>query len=121
MHVRTQFPDLFLVDMLPALDAIIFNEFEQFPEQYPEVFEIKTSTRDIEQHTQLSGLGLVPAVTEGAPVTYDSMVQGFDTTYQHDQFGLGVKFSKVMAMNDKHGIMRKASAELARSVKESNE
>ena len=75
MHIRTQFPDLFLVDMFPAVDAVIFNEFEQFPEQFPSVFEIKDSGRDIEQHTQLSGLGLVPVVGEAKGITFDTMVQ----------------------------------------------
>lgn len=118
MLIRTQFPDLHLVDMLPALDELIFQKFDRFPAQWEKVFQVLSSTRDIEQTTQLSGLGLPAAVAEGAPVGYDQPNQGFDKTYVHSQFGLGFKISKPMAMNDKHGIIAKMAGELGRSFKE---
>ena len=118
MLVRTQFPDLFLADMLPALDELIFNKYDRFATQYDKYFLVMKSNKDIEQTTQLSGIGLPVVIPEGDAVSYDTPVQGFDKTYTHTQFGLGFKISKVMAMNDKHAIISKMAGELGRSTKE---
>lgn len=104
--------------MLPALDALIFKKFKQYPTQFNRYFRVMSSTRDIEQTTQLSGLGLPSAIAEGSGMVYDTPVQGFDKTYTHTQAGLGFRISKMMAMNNKHGIISKMAGELGRSVKE---
>ncbi len=121
MIVRAQFPDLFLTDMLPALDELIFQKFDPFPPQFSRVFRVLSSTRSIEQTTQLSGIGLFSEIAEGADVTFDNPVQGFDKTYEHDQFGLGFKMTRVMVNDDKFGIVKKMAMELGRSGRETLE
>ena len=118
MLVRAQFPDIHLATMLPALDALIFKKYRQYPTQFNRYFRVMSSTRDIEQTTQLSGLGLPVSIAEGGAMIYDNPVQGFDKTYTHTQAGLGFRISKMMAMNNKHGIISKMAGELGRSVKE---
>lgn len=121
MIVRAQFPDLFLTDMLPALDELIFQKFDPYPPQFSKIFRVMSSNRAIEQTTQLSGLGLFPVVTENGNVTYDQPVQGFDKTYQHDQFGLGFRASRIMVDDDKFGIIKKMASELGRGARETLE
>jgi len=121
MIVRTQFPDLFLTDALPALDEIIFQEFDPFPPQFSRIFRVLNSKRSIEQTTQLSGIGLFGQIPEGGDVIYDQPVQGFDKTYVHQQFGLGFKISRVMADDDRWGIIKKMASELGRSARETIE
>jgi phage major head subunit gpT-like protein len=107
--------------MLPALDTLIFQKFDPYPPQFSRVFRIMSSTRSIEQTTQLSGLGTFSQIAEGAPMVYDQPVQGFDKTYQHDQFGLGFRATKVMVMNDKFAIVKKMATELGRGARETLE
>lgn len=121
MIVRAQFPDLFLQDMLPALDELIFRRFDPFPPQFTKVFRVLSSNRSIEQTTQLSGLGLFPKIAEGEPIKYDQPVQGFDKTYVHDQFGLAFQITRVMVDDDKFSIIKKMATELGRSARETLE
>lgn len=121
MQIRTQFPDLFLTSMLPALDEVIFNRFDRFPPQYTKVFRMMTSSRSIEQTSEIAGLGTFVLTPEGSPVRYDESVPGFNKTYTHLQWSLGFKISRVMVDDDRWGIINKMAADLGRSAKETIE
>lgn len=121
MILRTQFSDLYLASMLPALDAIIFNKYNQFAPQYTTFFRVLNSTREIEQTTQVSGLTLFTPVPENSPTRYDEPVQGFNKTYQHQQWALGFRASRVAVDDDRHGIIKKMATDLGRSARETLE
>ena len=121
MIIRGNFSDLFLDTMLPALNALIWNRFQQYPEQYSQVFDVQTSDRSIEQTTQVSGLGNFLPIDEGGPVRYDQPVQGFDKTFVHSRFGLGFKVSQDLVEDDKFGLAAKLAKELGRSCRETIE
>jgi phage major head subunit gpT-like protein len=121
MMIRRQFPDLHLETMLPALDELIFNRYNRFPEQYSRVFRMMSSTRAIEQTSEVSGLGLFGVVGEGQDVTFDSPVPGFNKTYEHLQYALGFKISRVMVDDDRWAMIDKQTAALGRSAKETRE
>lgn len=118
MQVRTHFPDLFLTNMLPLLDEVIFTEFNPMPPQFSKIFRVMKSTRSAEQTTQVAGLGLPVVIPENGPMQYDSGVPGFNKTYVHDQVGLGFRASRIMADDDKHSLIRFFGEELGRSMRE---
>jgi phage major head subunit gpT-like protein len=121
MHIRTQYPDLFLTTMLPALDDIIFNKYDRLPPQYSNVFRVMNSKRSIEQTSEIAGLGLFGQVPENGNVTFDESVPGFSKTYIHDQFGLGFRISRIMVDDDRFAIIDKLASDLGRSAKETVE
>lgn len=121
MLIRTQYPDLFLASMLPALDELIFNKFDRFPPQYTNFFRVMDSSRSIEQTSEVAGLGTFTTVPEGGNVRYDESVPGFRQTYTHSQYGLGFKMSRIMIDDDRFGIINKLASELGRSAKETIE
>lgn len=121
MIIRGQFSDFFLETMLPALNTVIWNRYRRYPDQYSQIFDVHTSTRGIEQTSQVSGLGLFTDIPEGAPVRYDQPVQGFDKTFVHSRFGLGFKVSQDVVEDDKINLVAKMAVELGRSAKESIE
>jgi phage major head subunit gpT-like protein len=121
MIIRTQFPDLFLADALPALDELIFTRFNRHPPQYSRIFSVKGSTRSIEQTSELSGLSTFVTIPEGGNMKYDFAVPGFDKTYTHAQYGLGFAISRIMVDDDRWAIIRKLSSELGRSARETVE
>lgn len=116
--IRAQFPDLFLSSMLPALDEVIFQQFNPRPPQFSRIFRVLSSTRSIEQTSQVSGLGLPYTIPENGKMRYDASVPGFSKTYQHEQAGLGFMASRIMADDDKHNLIKEMASELGRSVRE---
>lgn len=121
MHIRAQFPDLFLGSMLPALDELIFNKYDRWPAQFTKVFRMMSSARSIEQTAEVAGLGTFGVVGEGQNVRFDDAVPGFNKTYTHAQYGLGFKLTRVMVDDDKWAIINKLSTDLGRSAKETRE
>ena len=121
MQIRTQFPDLFLTTMLPALDEVIFNKYNRLPPQYSKVFRVLDSKRSIEQTSEISGLGMFGAVGEGENIRYDQSVPGFAKTYTHVQYGLGFKISRIMVDDDRFSIINKLASDLGRSAQETIE
>ena len=121
MQIRAQFPDLFLTSMLPCLDEVIFQRYQRWPPQYSQIFRMMTSARSIEQTTEVTGLGTFHQIAEGAPMRYDTAVPGFDKTYLHTQHGLGFKATRIMADDDRFGVIRSLASELGRSASETIE
>jgi phage major head subunit gpT-like protein len=121
MFIRTLFPDLYLQSMLPAIDEVVMTKYSEFPEEFSEVFRMETSSRSIEQTTEVTGFGQMSVVPEGGDTRYDEALPGFNRTYVHAQYSLGFRVTKVAMDDDKYGVVRKLSTELGRSAKETRE
>lgn len=121
MIIRGQFSDYFLSTMLPALNSLIWKRFNQRPDEYSRLFNVSSSNRSIEQYGEITGLGLMTAIPEGAPVRYDQPVQGFHSTFTHTRYGSGFQTSQDVVEDDKIALIKKMSVELGRSAKESIE
>lgn len=121
MFIRTLFPDLYLQSMLPAIDDVVMTKYSQFPDQFPEVFRMESSSRSIEQTTEVTGFGQFAVVPEGADTRYDEALPGFNKTYVHAQYSLGFRVTKVAMDDDKFGVVKKLATELGRSAKETKE
>jgi hypothetical protein len=107
--------------MLPALDELIWQKFDPNPPQFTKAFRVMSSTRSIEQTSQLSGLSLFSSIPEGADVTFDQPVAGFNKTYTHTQYGNGFRMTKRLIDDDKWSIVKKNATELGRGARETLE
>jgi phage major head subunit gpT-like protein len=121
MFIRTLFPDLFLQAMLPAIDEVVMTKYSEFPDEYSEVFRMESSSRSIEQTTEVTGFGQFSVVPEGKDTVYDQALPGFNKTYVHAQYSLGFRVTKVAMDDDKFGVVQKLATELGRSAKETKE
>lgn len=121
MFIRTLFPDLYLSSMLPAIDEVVMTKYSRFPDQYSSVFRMESSSRSIEQTTEVTGFGQFTLAPEGDTTRYDEALPAFNKTYQHAQYTLGFRVTKVAMDDDKFGVVRKLSTELGRSAKETVE
>jgi phage major head subunit gpT-like protein len=65
-------------------------EYAEQPKHYQNIFESVTSDRAYEEDVQITGFGLVSVKPQGAPVSYDSMQQGF--TYRYIPLGYASGF-----------------------------
>ena len=121
MYIRTAFPDLNLQSMLPAIDEVVQAKYSRFPDQYSEVFRMESSSRAIEQTTEVTGFGQFAVVPEADTTRYDDPLPGFNKTYTHAQYSLGFKVSRIAQDDDKFGVIKKLATELGRSAKETIE
>lgn len=119
--LRTQFSDTFLTTMLPALRAVTMNEYDRYPDEYSQIFNVEDSDRAIEQFTEIAGFGTLDEIAEGENIHFDDPIQAFDKTYTHRKFGKGYKVTQEAVDDDKHRIIRGLAGELGKSAKETIE
>lgn len=121
MIIRGNYQDLFFETMLPAIRAVLWQSFKKKPKMYDRLFTVEGSTRSIEQFTSVSGVGLFGQIVEGGEVRMDTPQAGFNSTFKHLPFALGVEFSPDIIEDDKFGLVKRASAELGNSADETTE
>ena len=73
----------------PGVHAFWGQIFNEHPPEYPDLFDIDESEMAYEEDVQITGFGLAQVKAEGAPMMYDSEVQGPVTRYVHVAYALG--------------------------------
>lgn len=121
MLVTGNMTDFYGVNMLPALRAVIDRGLRKYPQQYTEIFNVKTSNRSIEQFSQMSGVGRFTAIDEGKSIRTDQPVQGFKTTFVHKRYGLAVPTTVDVVEDDKWDLIENIHKDLGWSCYETQE
>lgn len=117
---RAQFADLFL-SRLPFIDEILVEQFDAPKLTYPQVFNVRNSSRAFENVTGITGFGTFTAKDEGDTVAYDKLLQGFDTRFVHLTYAKGAQISMEAAGDDIDGAISDIMPPLARSCRSSIE
>lgn len=73
----------------PGIHETWGQVYDEHPKEYEDLYEVLDSDKAYEQDVQVTPFGLAPIKAEGAPITYDSEVQGPVTTYTHIAYALG--------------------------------
>ena len=73
----------------PGIHATWGQMYAEHSKEYPDLYAEEDSGKAYEQDVQITGFGLAPVKGQGAPVSYDSEIQGIVTTYQHVAYALG--------------------------------
>ena len=106
---RANFGDL----LEPGFREIFFQQFAELPTVYDKIFHVLNSTKHQEYDSSISGFGRLVETTEGAPVTYEDPLQGYDKAYVHKKYAKGFKITREMYEDDQYGIMAKMPKALA--------
>jgi len=110
---RAQFPDVFSSSAaLPFLREIIESGTKRRAEWFQDVFNMKTTDQAYEQYTTKANFGLFVETDEGAAVTYDEALQGFDKTLTPLQYSLGFKVTKIAMDDDRKGVFSGQASDL---------
>jgi hypothetical protein len=112
--IRGEFAQL----LAPGLGAVIFDDLEDLPEEYTQIFNIYPSERAYEEDQLVAGLGTVPIKLEGEPISYDNPIQGGSIRYTHQAYGLGFQVTREMWDDDKYDIMTKVSKDFAGGIRQ---
>lgn len=73
----------------PGVKAWWGRSYNDHVTEYTDLFDSESSSKNYEEDVQLVSYGLAPQKAQGAPVQYDSEVQGFTTRYSHIAYALG--------------------------------
>ena len=103
---RGQFAQL----LAAGLFSVIYEDLAMHPEEFPDFFNVYSSTKAYEEDQLVAGLGAVPTKPEGEALKLDQPIQGGSLRYQHVSYGLGFQVTREMWDDDRYGIMKKVSA-----------
>ena len=115
MGLRSNYPDQFLSDALPVLEALIYDEYEKYPDMIPSVFQVLPSDGWGEQTTTMGGPAAAVLKNEGDSSFQSDPVQGFDKTYTHDTYSVFCSFSDELVSDDRLGMVQKTYRSLGLS------
>lgn len=75
----------------PGIHAFWGQVYNSHPQEHLDLYDVMDSDQAYEEDTQITPFGLAPAKAEGAPLSYDSEVQGPTQRYTHIAYALGYK------------------------------
>ena len=93
--------DVFFENSAPALEELIYDEYERYDDMIGAVFNVRPGTGWGTQSSEMSGLGASVEIGEGASVVYDEPVQGNLKTFKLVKFGYGVNITEEMIDDDR--------------------
>jgi hypothetical protein len=106
----------------PGVNAWFGLAYNQYPEEYKEIFDSHNSMMNFEEDVNVNGFGLAAVKPEGMALSYDSMQQGFLKRYTHVTYGLGYIISREAIEDNLYVKLAQQRTEaLARSMKQTKE
>ena len=75
--------------MWPGMRKFWGREYDQFKQEWSQIFDEETSEKNYEEDTEVTGFGLAPVKLQAGAVSYDSESQGQTKRYTHVTYGLG--------------------------------
>jgi len=88
---------------VPFIDEIMVDNLDAPSLSYQEVFTVRNSSRAFENITGLTGLGLFDQKAEGAPITYDALLEAYDKTFTHLTYSKGTQITREAMRDDIDG------------------
>lgn len=73
----------------PGIHALWGQVYDEYQPEYTDLYDQLDSDKAYEIDVQITGFGLAPVKAQGAPIQYDSEVQGPTTTYVPLAYALG--------------------------------
>lgn len=110
---RTNFPSL----LVEGLREVYYEWLDLKSMVYPSIYDVKTSKKQKETDRTVAGIGMLTAKNEGEPITYDSMVEGYETNYTHTTFAKGIRVTEELIEDELYGIMNKRTRALANATR----
>lgn len=106
----------------PGVNKWYGDAYKDYPTEWDKIFKTQKSSKAYEEDVGISSLGYANEKTQGGPISYDDMRQGFTTRYTHIVYALGFIITREMYEDDQYGVIgsKKAKA-LARSMRQTKE
>ena len=86
----------------PGVNAWFGEGYGELPLQLTNLFDQHTSDKAFEEDVSVVGFGMFSQTSEGNPVQFDDMQQGFITRYQHLKYTSGFIITQEMVDDDQY-------------------
>jgi hypothetical protein len=111
---RSNHPDL----LWPGVMSIFGDAYEDWSPVWSQIFDKRRGTKAWETMVDTGGFGLAPVKTEGAPIQYDTDLQGPKTTITPVVYGLGYQVTREELEDNQYAqVSRSRARKLARSMR----
>lgn len=106
----------------PGVNKFFLNKYDEHKVEFTDLFDKYTSKRNFEEDVAIVGFSLMPAKSELAPVSMDTMRQGYTVRYIMVVYGLGFMISRELVEDNLYSevSLKKATA-LAFSARQTKE
>jgi hypothetical protein len=94
----------------PGVKAIWGQVYNEHQKEYPDLFDIDTSTKGWEEDVKITAHPLAPIQGEGESVSYASDSQSYVTRYTHVGYGLGFIVTRIELADNQYPIVAKRRA-----------
>lgn len=106
----------------PGMRAFWGRQYDENPQEWSEIFETKTSEKNYEEDTEVTGFGLAPVKAQAGAVSYDSETQGPTKRYTHITYGLGYIVTREEMEDNLYEVVSKRRIQaLAFSIRQTEE
>lgn len=106
----------------PGILVWFGNEYEDYPTQYTDLFDTRTSTRAYEEWVGQYNFGLAAQKGEGTPVAFDSAGDTWKGTVSHQAYALGFVITREAVADDQYqDLVPRYTRALKRSMRQTKE
>lgn len=103
--IRANFAD----ELAAGFRVIFFNNFghPEYPPEYTELYNMEDMKVQYIDDSYTTGVGTIPKKTEGASVTFQDALQGFDERYTAETYNSAYRITEEMLEDGRYRTMRK--------------
>ena len=96
MNTSANFQEL----LEPKFREIFFDAYDEIPEQFSDVFQVKTSKKAKEYDFHMAGTGLWDVKNPGQNINEEDMAKGDEVSYVHTAYAKMIQVEREFADDD---------------------
>lgn len=102
----------------PGVASIFGGKYNEHPPEWSQIFSQKTSSKAYEKFVEEGGFSMAPVKAEGAPIEYDSDIQGYTATFTHVVYAKGyIVTREAIEDNQYEEVANRRAKKLARAMR----
>lgn len=105
----------------PGLKKVFFNEYAEWPPEYPQFQNVETSKRSFEEKMLVAAFGTTQVKPEGTGTAFEDLTDRAPLRQTHVARSLGFRVTREAMDDELYGIINQAPASLSRSVRQTKE
>lgn len=96
----------------PKFREVFFDAYDELPEQFSDVFQVKKSNKAKEYDYHMAGTGLWTEKVPGGNFDEEDMAAGDEVSYVHKSYGKMIQVEREFADDELYGIVEKLPRQL---------
>src|SRR5437763_10439342 len=101
----------------PGLRKVFFEEYNEIPEQFSQVFNVQSANKAIETDFRMGGFGLFEKKDSAGSIQYAEPAGTTSLQYIHEEYAKGFTVERKMVDDEQYNQINKLSANLGRAAR----